>query len=137
MSKSFFDKSHDLASKHHGGGEKRLRKSKIIVTLLAVILVSLLTFGTSVFSDTDGDLVDEQDVLDYYYPNEPDTDYEPVVNEEQTEHTTGDTDGDLVDDAMEYYYYGTDPLCPDTDGDGLTDCEEIKNGFDPLDPNNS
>jgi hypothetical protein len=114
-----------------------LRKSKIIVTLLAVILVSLLTFGTTVFSDTDGDLVDEQDVLDYYYPSDPDTDYEPVVDEEQTEPTTSDTDGDLLDDAMEYYYYGTDPLCPDTDGDGLTDCEEIKNGSNPLDPNNS
>ncbi len=36
---------------------------------------------------------------------------------------------------MEYIYYGTDPLNPDTDGDGLTDSEEITKGTNPQDPN--
>lgn len=45
-----------------------------------------------------------------------------------------DTDGDGLTDAEEVLY-GTDPLNPDSDGDGFTDGEEIAAGTDPLDPN--
>ena len=90
-----------------------MRKSKIIVTSLAVIFVILLMFGTTVFSAQNG-----------------------MLNEEEQQVSNNDSDGDTLDDAMEYLYYGTDPLNPDTDGDGLTDGEEITQGTDPQDPNN-
>ena len=89
-----------------------MRKSKIIVTSLAVIFVILLMFGTTVFSDQNGILIEE----------------------EQTG-SNGDSDGDMLEDAMECIYYGTDPQNPDTDGDGLTDFEEITQGTNPQDPN--
>ncbi len=47
--------------------------------------------------------------------------------------------------AMEVYKYiyvgevsvGTDPLTPDTDGDGMPDGWEVKHGLDPLDPDDA
>ena len=43
-----------------------------------------------------------------------------------------DTDGDGVSDGDEVELLGTDPLVSDTDGDGLTDGEECDLGTDPL-----
>jgi hypothetical protein len=43
-----------------------------------------------------------------------------------------DTDGDLISDGQEVNEFGTDPLTPDTDGDGINDVVEINNGTDPL-----
>jgi hypothetical protein len=46
-----------------------------------------------------------------------------------------DTDGDGLTDGDEVLVYGTDPLVPDTDGDGLTDGDEVNvYGTDPLVP---
>lgn len=45
-----------------------------------------------------------------------------------------DSDGDGLSDAQELLL-GTDPFNPDTDGDGFTDYEEWLAGTDPLDPN--
>jgi len=46
-----------------------------------------------------------------------------------------DSDGDGLTDYEEIYIYGTDPFNPDTDGDGLTDYEEVMiYGTDPLNP---
>lgn len=47
------------------------------------------------------------------------------------EGSTGDSDGDGLSDNEEILY-GTDPKNPDTDGDGYSDGEEVKNGHDPL-----
>lgn len=48
-----------------------------------------------------------------------------------------DYDHDGLSDKLEYDYK-TNPLKPDTDGDGLTDAEEIfMYGTDPLDPNSN
>jgi hypothetical protein len=43
----------------------------------------------------------------------------------------GDPDHDNLSNEKEKYY-GTDPLNPDTDGDGYSDGEEINSGFNPL-----
>jgi len=45
-----------------------------------------------------------------------------------------DTDGDGLTDYDEIFVYGTDVLNPDTDGDGMLDGIEIELGCDPLDP---
>ncbi|HFG8934672.1 TPA: hypothetical protein ACGI1P_001455 [Corynebacterium striatum] len=42
-----------------------------------------------------------------------------------------DTDGDGLTDDQEVNVHKTDPLEPDTDGDGLTDGQEILDGTDP------
>jgi hypothetical protein len=51
-----------------------------------------------------------------------------------------DTDGDGLSDAEEILIYGTDPTNPDTDGDGLFDGEEVNphpaSGRPPTDPLN-
>ena len=43
-----------------------------------------------------------------------------------------DTDGDGLTNVEEVEVYGTDPLSPDTDGDGLTDDLELYYGSNPL-----
>ncbi len=46
-----------------------------------------------------------------------------------------DSDGDGLTDYEEIHIYGTDPNNPDTDGDGLTDYEEVRiYKTDPLNP---
>ena len=45
-----------------------------------------------------------------------------------------DSDGDGLTDAEEILVHGTDPLRADTDGDGLPDGAEIAAGTDPLNP---
>ncbi len=46
-----------------------------------------------------------------------------------------DTDGDGLTDYDEINFHGTDPLNSDSDGDGLTDSDEINiHGTDPLNP---
>ena len=44
-----------------------------------------------------------------------------------------DTDGDTLTDGDEVNKYHTDPLVSDTDGDGLSDGDEVMFGEDPLD----
>jgi len=45
-----------------------------------------------------------------------------------------DTDGDGLTDGEEVLDYETNPLDPDTDDGGVTDGEEVLDGTDPLDP---
>lgn len=42
-----------------------------------------------------------------------------------------DTDGDGLTDLEEINIYKTHYLFPDTDGDGYNDGDEVKNGFNP------
>lgn len=46
-----------------------------------------------------------------------------------------DTDGDALSDREELRVYKTDPLKSDSDGDGMNDGDEIKNRRDPLNQN--
>jgi len=68
-----------------------------------------------------------------------DLDGDGLLNDEErrlrTDPLNPDTDGDGLKDGEEVHNYGTDPLNPDTDGDGLQDGEEVfTHKTDPLDP---
>ncbi len=56
------------------------------------------------------------------------TAYENILDQ------TIDTDGDGLSDYDEIYLYGTSPYLADTDGDGISDYDEIMAGTDPLCP---
>ena len=45
-----------------------------------------------------------------------------------------DTDGDGLPDHLESGVLSTDPAIVDSDGDGVTDRDEVQNGTNPLDP---
>lgn len=108
-------------------------------------------FGTDINDpDTDDDgLTDFQEIYDASTdPMLWDTDGDGICdgNEDNdsdgldnvTEYEAGsliyiaDSDMDKLSDYDEYMTYGTDPMNEDTDGDTLTDAEEIEFGTDPL-----
>ena len=77
-------------------------------------------------------------------PNDPampfeDPDHDGLTNLQEFQNGTDphnpDTDGDGLTDGDEVFKYHTNPLLPDTDGDGIPDGVEIQTGTDPLDPN--
>ncbi|MFX0005648.1 MAG: SdrD B-like domain-containing protein, partial [Candidatus Hermodarchaeota archaeon] len=104
------------------------------------------TYGTDPLeSDTDGDgMNDGWEVLynPTLDPNNPDDDIldpdsDLLTNFEEyglnTNPTNPDTDGDGLSDGEEVNTYITNPLEPDTDGDGLWDGEEVNTySTDPL-----
>jgi hypothetical protein len=77
-------------------------------------------------------------------PNDPavafeDPDHDGLTNLEEFQNGTDpqnpDTDGDGLSDGDEVHRYHTNPLLRDTDGDGVPDGLEVRAGSDPLDPN--
>lgn len=58
-----------------------------------------------------------------------------IAQRQTTDPLNPDTDGDGLLDGDEVLTYATNPLKPDTDGDGLTDYDEVRNRkTDPLKP---
>ena len=98
--------------------------------------------------DTDGDGLDDNEELDVFNtdPLDPDSDGDGLTDGEEvddwgTDPNDPDTDDGGVPDGEEVLQDGTDPLDPnddqndtDSDGDGLTDDEEIDLGTDPNNP---
>ncbi|MGB6995807.1 MAG: thrombospondin type 3 repeat-containing protein, partial [Thermoanaerobaculia bacterium] len=66
----------------------------------------------------------------------PDRDLDRLANQEErllgTAWNDADTDGDGLTDAEELGLLGTDPTKADTDGDGTDDGQELLAGTDPL-----
>lgn len=106
--------------------------------------VEIFVFGTAFDrSDTDGDGVEDfKEVFEdgtspivAATPDDPDEDGDalPLSLETQfgTSPTSADTDGEGLSDGEEVFRFGTDPLKPDTDDDGLDD----RNDPFPTNPN--
>jgi len=72
------------------------------------------------------------------FGNAVDTDKDGLddIREKQlgTDPNNPDTDGDGLSDGDEVLIWHTDPLNPDTDGDGYPDGTEVRNGYNPLGP---
>lgn len=65
-----------------------------------------------------------------------DTDGDGLTNDQESQlgsdPTKKDSDGDTLSDGDEVKKYRTDPNKADSDGDRYTDAEEIKNGYNPV-----
>ncbi|QHI70825.1 S8 family serine peptidase [Tichowtungia aerotolerans] len=97
-------------------------------------------------SDDDG-ILDGDEISQGINPNNPDSDGDGMPDGWEVKYglnpaqynADGDEDknedGDLAPDGLtntEEYQNGTDPLDPDTDGDGMDDGWELDKGFNPL-----
>lgn len=95
----------------------------------------IITPTENIVTETPTDTLTEIEVVDKF-PG--DLDRDGILDEEEerlgTSNRDFDTDGDGLSDYDEIYVWGTDPTNPDTDGDGYWDGFEILNGYDPLGP---
>ncbi len=111
--------------------------------LTAAEVASIYTNGISLGNDTDNDgLVDSWETTYFGAGNlsqtasgDPDSDGLTNLQEQSrgTNPTLADTDGDGLTDGNEVNVRGTNPLVADTDGDGLSDGVEVNtHGTNPL-----
>jgi hypothetical protein len=105
---------------------------------LGVLRLLVVLSGSSV---GDG-IPDDWKVAHGLDPNDPyvaleDPDHDGLTNLEEYQYGTDpqnpDTDGDGLSDGDEVHVYHTNPLLWDTDGDGISDGVEVRTGSDPLD----
>ncbi|KKR84908.1 MAG: Fibronectin type III domain protein [Candidatus Uhrbacteria bacterium GW2011_GWA2_41_10] len=65
-----------------------------------------------------------------------DRDHDDLTGDQETRFGTSDTnpdtDGDGLTDKDEIMVWGTNPLVSDSDGDHFTDAEEVQGGYNPL-----
>lgn len=104
------------------------RVEKQILGIFAVVGIASLIFGFLYFKENI-----RSPFRNFY------TDYNQKTNEQQqTEELaalkTTDSDGDGLMDYDEIYQYNTSRFLADTDSDGKSDSEEVKNGTNPLCP---
>jgi hypothetical protein len=121
---------------------------KKVIIFFIIFIFQIPSVTANNLPDTDADGVPDADEIGIYKtnPNSPDTDQDGY--RDRAELITGyspldkkavklekvDTDGDGLSDRMELNFH-TDITDPDTDHDGFTDGNEIKNGYDPLNDN--
>ena len=105
---------------------------------LAVLRIQVALTGSSV---GDG-IPDDWKIANGLDPNDPnvafeDPDNDGLTNLEEYQNGTDphnpDTDGDGLSDGDEVHVYHTNPLLWDTDGDGISDGVEVRTGSNPLD----
>ena len=105
---------------------------------LGVVAIQVVLSGSSV---NDG-IPDDWKIAHGLDPNDPavafeDPDQDGLTNLEEYQNGTDphnpDTDGDGLSDGDEVHVYHTNPLLWDSDGDGISDGVEVQTGSNPLD----
>ncbi|MBI4135323.1 hypothetical protein HY477_01145 [Candidatus Uhrbacteria bacterium] len=108
-----------------------------------ILIIILVIFGTIFMLQRQDNLSDLEKTLVVPPPlvdpsNEMeviDSDNDKIPDMEEirrgTDPNNPDTDGDGLTDWEEVAHYRTDPLKPDTDGDGYSDGQEVQAGYDP------
>lgn len=99
------------------------------VDLLRAWIASASVCATSTDSDFDNVPEDADNCPNVANPNQADANRDGIGDA-----CSDDSDGDGLSDVEELAL-GTDPLRPDTDGDGFSDGDEVAAGSDPLDAN--
>ncbi|MFC1662651.1 hypothetical protein ACFL04_00600 [Patescibacteria group bacterium] len=123
----------------------RFNKWWLIIIILILVVVGVV-FGISYYTrdtSTDTDTSNAtQNVNGIIFPMDvhqpPDQDRDRLTDNEEATYGTdplkSDTDGDSLSDYDEIAIYKTDPNDQDTDKDGHLDGDEVKDGFDPNGP---
>jgi hypothetical protein len=132
-----------IATVDSGGLVTALASGNVIISAtnegaLAVLQLQVVLSGSTV---GDG-IPDDWKIAHGLDPNDPlvayeDPDNDGLTNLEEYQNGTDpnnpDTDGDGLSDGDEVHLYHTNPLLWDTDGDGISDGVEVRTGSDPLD----
>jgi len=101
---------------------------KQILGIFAVVGIASLIFGFLYFREN------IRSPFRNFYPDYNIQTAEQQQSEELLALKTLDSDGDTLMDYDEIYQYNTSRFLADTDSDGLSDSEEIKNNTNPLCP---
>lgn len=111
-----------------------LKTFMIVILAVAIIgTAAFLAYKMIIQAPQDGGAVDSVPTNGSIIEEEEGSQREEVSEEDAAK--TRDSDGDGLTDYEEIYIYGTDAFNPDSDGDGLGDREEVKvYGTDPLNP---
>jgi len=115
---------------------------KILKIFVIILVLGAVGFGVYYFLQKRSERIvvqepGEQEVVEepYVDPFPNDQDRDGLTDEQEAELGTSDyeydTDGDGLSDVDEINYWKTDPLNPDTDGDGFADAWEILGGYNP------
>jgi hypothetical protein len=134
-----------IATVDAGGLVTAQASGVVIISAATEGALSVLRLQVVLSGSTVGDgIPDDWKLAHGLDPHDPlvayeDPDHDGLTNLEEYQYGTDpnnpDTDGDGLSDGDEVHVYHTNPLLWDTDGDGISDGVEIRTGSDPLDPN--
>jgi len=124
----------DSYKSDRGGNGKKIILTVIIVVVILIILLLAYKFIKKAPEQEDQSNENFYPVvLEDPVPGDKDRDGIPDIEEEKlgTSQEEFDTDGDGLTDLEEIEKWKTDPLDPDTDDDGFFDGYEVLKGFNP------